>query len=118
MPSEKLYQNGTGIHNRYTGMFHQITEKLILWATTALSAPQVIQWDTNPNHRKFEDALSDASNAFSDVSDVYFDYNSNYAQMLRLVSFLGMTSCDLRLADSGRKHQFQNLFKISTARIL
>ena len=63
----------------------KITGKLILWATTVLSAPQVIQWDTDPNHRKFEDVLSDASNDLTDVSDIYFDYNSNYAQMLRLV---------------------------------
>ena len=36
-----------------------------------------------PNHRKFEDALSDASNTFDGISDLNFDYNSNYAQMLR-----------------------------------
>ena len=74
----------------------QTKNKIILWATTVLSAPLVIQapqvvplWQHSgnkyPNLRKFEDALSDASSSFDGIPDLNFDYNSNYAQMLRPV---------------------------------
>lgn len=91
---EKIYMLRQGV---------QTKNKIILWATTVLSAPLVIQapqvvplWQHSgnkyPNLRKFEDALSDASSSFDGIPDLNFDYNSNYAQMLRPVFKLNFWS--------------------------